>query len=214
MRWSTPPDPMASAARSRRGAAPAVVRPRAPHLTPRSGSSPNDGSANQADASRTARRVDATIAAARHGVGAAGSAGERGSTMGMRKRARRERRAGGRVERTGLAVDGGVGVVSAHRPGTNGCTLSPDSGYAPVYYNFHDACDAHDICYGTKPYGDTQRRAIGVRQRLPGGDAALVRQPLLGVVAGAAAFQLLRRRRGLLPGRAHLGRAVLLERHS
>ena len=46
-------------------------------------------------------------------------------------------------------------VASAHDPGTNGCTLAPDSGNVPVYYNFHRACDRHDLCYGHKPYGDT-----------------------------------------------------------
>jgi hypothetical protein len=51
-----------------------------------------------------------------------------------------------------LAVEG---VASAHEPGTNGCTLSPDVGYVPVYYNFHRSCDGHDLCYRDKPYGDT-----------------------------------------------------------
>ena len=55
----------------------------------------------------------------------------------------------------GIAV-GGVAVgtsspVAAHQPGTNGCTLSPDSGYSPSYYNFHDACDRHDLCYINTP---------------------------------------------------------------
>ncbi len=29
----------------------------------------------------------------------------------------------------------------------------PDSGYAPFYFNFHDACHFHDDCYGSAPYG-------------------------------------------------------------
>lgn len=29
----------------------------------------------------------------------------------------------------------------------------PDSGYAPFYFNFHDACHWHDDCYGSAPYG-------------------------------------------------------------
>jgi hypothetical protein len=48
-----------------------------------------------------------------------------------------------------------TGAASAHEPGTNGCTLSPDVGYVPVYYNFHRSCDRHDLCYLNKPYGDT-----------------------------------------------------------
>jgi hypothetical protein len=48
-----------------------------------------------------------------------------------------------------------AGVASAHEPGTNGCTLSPDVGYVPVYYNFHRSCDRHDLCYRDKPYGDS-----------------------------------------------------------
>jgi Prokaryotic phospholipase A2 len=56
---------------------------------------------------------------------------------------------------TGGAVLATAGVASAHEPGTNGCTLSPDVGYVPVYYNFHRSCDRHDLCYLNKPYGDT-----------------------------------------------------------
>ena len=54
----------------------------------------------------------------------------------------------------------GVGVVAptvaaAHGPGTNGCSLSPDVGYVPVYYDFHDSCDTHDLCYGQKRFGNS-----------------------------------------------------------
>src|SRR3954453_11455399 len=47
------------------------------------------------------------------------------------------------------------GVAAAHEPGTNGCTMSPDVGHVPVYYNFHRACDRHDLCYANKPYGNS-----------------------------------------------------------
>ena len=56
---------------------------------------------------------------------------------------------------SGGAVLAAEGVASAHEPGTNGCTLSPDVGYLPVFYNFHRPCDGHDLCYRDKPYGDT-----------------------------------------------------------
>jgi len=58
-----------------------------------------------------------------------------------------------------VGAGGGVlvssGVASAHEPGTNGCTLSPDVGYVPVYYDFHRSCDRHDLCYIYKPYGNS-----------------------------------------------------------
>ena len=58
-----------------------------------------------------------------------------------------------------LSTGGGAlvasGVASAHEPGTNGCSLSPDSSYVPVYYDFHRSCDRHDLCYINKPHGDT-----------------------------------------------------------
>lgn len=56
---------------------------------------------------------------------------------------------------TGVGVGIGSGVVEAHGPGTNGCTLSPDSSYVPVYYNFHNSCDTHDLCYLNKPFGNS-----------------------------------------------------------
>ncbi len=56
---------------------------------------------------------------------------------------------------TGAAVMAVDAVASAHEPGTNGCTLSPDVGYVPVYYDFHRSCDQHDLCYLNKPYGDS-----------------------------------------------------------
>lgn len=43
-----------------------------------------------------------------------------------------------------------AGPVAAHAPNTNGCTLVPDRGFG---FDFHDICDAHDICYGTQPDG-------------------------------------------------------------
>ncbi|CAN5626982.1 hypothetical protein BH24ACT5_BH24ACT5_19440 [soil metagenome] len=54
----------------------------------------------------------------------------------------------------GMALDAS-GIVQAHGGGTNGCTLSPDVSYVPVYYNFHNSCDAHDLCYIYKPYGNS-----------------------------------------------------------
>lgn len=45
----------------------------------------------------------------------------------------------------------GPSPAAAHGPTANGCTGVSDSGYG---YNFHAACDAHDRCYGTKPYGE------------------------------------------------------------
>jgi len=57
---------------------------------------------------------------------------------------------------TGSAIGlGAGGIAAAHEPGTNGCTLSPDVGYVPVYYNFHRSCDRHDLCYINKLYGNS-----------------------------------------------------------
>lgn len=56
---------------------------------------------------------------------------------------------------TGVGVTVSNGVAQAHEPGTNGCTLSPDVSYVPVYYDFHRACDRHDLCYINKPFGNT-----------------------------------------------------------
>lgn len=62
---------------------------------------------------------------------------------------------GALIAACGLSVGTGSAVASAHEPGTNGCTLSPDESYVPVYYNFHRSCDRHDLCYINKPYGNT-----------------------------------------------------------
>ncbi|MEM7323546.1 MAG: phospholipase A2 [Actinomycetota bacterium] len=51
----------------------------------------------------------------------------------------------------GLAV---AGPASAHGPTVDGCTAVPDSGYG---FDFHEMCDDHDRCYGTKPHGDGWR---------------------------------------------------------
>ena len=41
-----------------------------------------------------------------------------------------------------------VPFAPQHGSYQNGCTLSPDSGFVSgVYYNFHSACDWHDLCY-------------------------------------------------------------------
>ena len=37
-----------------------------------------------------------------------------------------------------------------HVPGANGCTAVDDSG---ATFNFHAACDQHDLCYINRPYG-------------------------------------------------------------
>jgi hypothetical protein len=55
---------------------------------------------------------------------------------------------------SGGAVLAAEGSASAHEPGTNGCTLAPDVGHVPVYFNFHRSCDRHDLCYRDKPFGD------------------------------------------------------------
>jgi hypothetical protein len=41
-------------------------------------------------------------------------------------------------------------AASAHGPGQNGCTAVPDSGRT---FNFHAACDRHDLCYDQLWYG-------------------------------------------------------------
>lgn len=45
-------------------------------------------------------------------------------------------------------------TTPTHGPHQNGCTFSPDSAHFPVYYNFHRACDLHDLCYHHHYYGD------------------------------------------------------------
>lgn len=41
-------------------------------------------------------------------------------------------------------------AASAHGPGTNGCTFVDDSGR---YFDFHAACDRHDLCYDQLWFG-------------------------------------------------------------
>lgn len=81
--------------------------------------------------------------------------------MGTSSGSRLVRLVVGLAAAAGALVMTGGGVAEAHGGGTNGCTLSPDSSYVPVYYNFHEACDAHDRCYINKPHGDSSagRRA-------------------------------------------------------
>ena len=61
-------------------------------------------------------------------------------------------------------------VAPEHGANTNGCTLSPDSGYAPMYFNFHNACDWHDLCYHHKWYGNSSAGRLacddGFRSRM------------------------------------------------
>ncbi|MGH1493300.1 MAG: phospholipase A2 [Acidimicrobiales bacterium] len=52
----------------------------------------------------------------------------------------------------GSVVVIGPDPAAAHGSSANGCTGVSDSGYG---YSFHAACDAHDRCYGTKPYGSS-----------------------------------------------------------
>lgn len=57
-----------------------------------------------------------------------------------------------------LVITSGLAFISspasAHGAEVNGCTAVPDSGYG---FDFHEICDDHDRCYGTKPYGDGWR---------------------------------------------------------
>ena len=48
-----------------------------------------------------------------------------------------------------------TGTAAALPPGyrPNGCTLSPDRGVIPVYYDFKGACDRHDYCYDEMWFG-------------------------------------------------------------
>lgn len=57
--------------------------------------------------------------------------------------------------------------VAAHGANQNGCTFSPDSSWYSGYiqpflpliwgYNFHNACDQHDLCYARPHrYGDSE----------------------------------------------------------
>lgn len=42
-------------------------------------------------------------------------------------------------------------VPAGYKP--NGCTLSPDRGVVPVYYDFKNQCNRHDYCYDELWYG-------------------------------------------------------------
>lgn len=50
-----------------------------------------------------------------------------------------------------VAAPAASAVPPGYRP--NGCTLSPDRGWTPVYFDFKSACDAHDYCYDDMWYG-------------------------------------------------------------
>jgi len=55
-------------------------------------------------------------------------------------------------------------AASAHEPGTNGCTLVPDSGRT---FNFHAVCDRHDLCYDQLWFGKGRWiRGVGYPGRL------------------------------------------------
>lgn len=49
-------------------------------------------------------------------------------------------------------------TASGHGPGTNGCTGVPDSG---LTFNFHAACDRHDLCYDQLWYGNGRTGRLG-----------------------------------------------------
>lgn len=63
------------------------------------------------------------------------------------------------AEAASSPVRAAVVVAPMHGSYQNGCTLSPDSaifpGTPPAYYNFHNACDWHDLCYHYKYYGNS-----------------------------------------------------------
>ena len=54
---------------------------------------------------------------------------------------------------TGGAAVATSGTASAQE--ADHCTLSPDVGYVPVYYDFSESCAAHDSCYAAKPHGNS-----------------------------------------------------------
>lgn len=51
----------------------------------------------------------------------------------------------------GLANTAEAALPPGYRP--NGCTLSPDRGVVPVYYDFKNICNRHDYCYDEMWYG-------------------------------------------------------------
>ena len=54
------------------------------------------------------------------------------------------------------SVEAAPAATPQHGAYQNGCTLSPDSGIVGgVYFNFHNACDWHDLCYHYKYYGNS-----------------------------------------------------------
>ena len=52
-----------------------------------------------------------------------------------------------------LVIGATASPAAAHGNGSNGCSLSPDSGRFPVAYDFHGACDRHDRCYDELWFG-------------------------------------------------------------
>ncbi len=98
----------------------------------------------------------------------------------------------------------------SHGPHQNGCSYSPDSGYFPVYYNFHSACDFHDLCYHWHYYGG------GSAGRKQCDDVfKLIMRDWCGNRYGSwweviSKIRVLRHRRDLLPGGATVRRLALL----
>lgn len=52
--------------------------------------------------------------------------------------------------------------AAAHGTYQNGCSFSPDSG---PYFNFHNSCDRHDLCYRYKYYGNSSAGRKGCDDR-------------------------------------------------
>lgn len=102
------------------------------------------------------------------------------------------------------------------RPGNGGgaedyCTLSPDVGYVPVYYNFTNSCAGHDWCSETKPYeGVTANPRKSCDDDFRASMKSSSQQLLPGLVPGTCPSRLSRHRRRLLRRRAGVRRRVLL----
>lgn len=43
----------------------------------------------------------------------------------------------------------------------NGCTLSPDRGWYPTYYDFKSSCNSHDYCYDEMWFGGGENGRAG-----------------------------------------------------
>ena len=52
-----------------------------------------------------------------------------------------------------VTIDSAEALPAGYAP--NGCTLSPDRGWWPVYYDFKAQCNRHDYCYDEMWYGNS-----------------------------------------------------------